>query len=1027
MRIWMFAFSILAMSVFSSSMAAADGTLTGGGDGDWVTGGTNGDDDWSGAEYPGFAAAEFATFNGGATNIAVSAGNAPANALTVEVNGGPAIIDIANATTLVLTNLDFQSTDNISFTNTGAGGATVTLAGLATPAFAGSLTIGANVTLQISGAADFTGLTVTNNGVIEFSNTFTVTGASTIGGIVSVTSGNVTFDSGPAASTLNVSGGATATFTGATVDFSSTTVNNSGTITFDATSAGITVSSSSALNGDVAATGGNAVDFAAGLSCATLAVSGAGTHTVTGLLILSGALTKNGSGSLTVSSTASLSGNVTVSAGTVSLSNTEIGTTAAAGVAVTTSGTGLTVNGTLTVVTANSGNNQLNLGGTVTVTGNITVAAGNGSTNGSTLSLSASGTLNCEGSFTVAATTTASDGATFQMNAGSALVLGPNAGASGAATFSLGRNSAFDVNGTGTRADISVQSTNAYVMTADGNATIDGLDIGGYDASGLQLTANFGEAGSGSNSVTNVTFQNGQTGGTHLTVGPNLVSVLGSVSNATWTEILFDNTPGTGGNIAMAGTIDTSSLKISNGTDEYGTGHSITAAQAETGGGASLGADNDGSTEATNITWGATNNPPVLQAPSGLADISVGGTDPNLTGSALIGDNLAITFQATDADAGNTLTLDVTDAGTGSLSAAAAGFSTSFPAQNTGSSSVSVILAGTATTAGNVVLNINVSDGVGGTDSYSINITITATPTITVIGPNGTESFLVGGNMTITWTSSGVAGTVDILLSTNSGGAYSVTLASATANDGNETITVPNNPATTCRVRVRDTANPTTTLDDSDADFTIAVPAPAAGTLSASGNPGTQNAVPGSTRAALGFRVTETGGGSTLTITGVTVRVTMFNNAGGVAEAAVSSITLRRGGTTLGSLTNSGWTANATTITCNFTALSEDITAGSSADFNVLMSFAGTTAPTPSAQYFAEVLTTDISSASTISGTTVTGGTITLINSLPDDPLDEDPNSDSCDLASHGGSAWPLVLAGLFVLALALRRRREMN
>ena len=476
--------------------------------------------------------------------------------------------------------------------------------------------------------------------------------------------------------------------------------------------------------------------------------------------------------------------------------------------------------------------------------------------------------------------------------------------------------------------------------------------------------------------------------------------------------LVINNNPGTAN---LAGT---NPQAASGGTATF---NDITLDAVGTG--YTLDATSTGLTLATSSAFNIVANPaPTFTVMGGGGAVTSGGSINVLTGSAVSAANISI--QVDDSSTGDSLTLTagITNVGTtGILQSEFEGSSVS-PTATTANPTT-----GTFDTATTHVVTLTANDGVNAAVVFTFSIIVSNAPTVTVGGPNGGENFTVGGNMTITWSSAGIAGTVDIMLSTNSGGSYTVTLAGATANDGTETITVPSNPSTLCRVRVRDTANPGTTFDDSDADFTIAVPAPAAGTLSAAGNPGGQNATPGSSRTALGFRISETGAASTLTVTGVTVRITMFNNLGGVAEAAVSSVTLRRGGSVLGTLTNATWSANATTITLNFTGFSEDITAGASADFTVSVSFAGTTAPTPSAQYSTEVTTGDISSASPISGTTVTGGTITLINSLPDDPLDEDPNSDSCDLASHGGPAWPLVLAGLFVLALALRRRRELN
>lgn len=314
------------------------------------------------------------------------------------------------------------------------------------------------------------------------------------------------------------------------------------------------------------------------------------------------------------------------------------------------------------------------------------------------------------------------------------------------------------------------------------------------------------------------------------------------------------------------------------------------------------------------------------------------------------------------------------------------------------------------------------SGALTGATSNAFNVT--TTPTITVTAPNGGENLSVGANFNVTWSSSGSPGNVDIHLSTDGGSTFPVSLATNTADDGTETLAVPNNPSTQCRIRVRDNATGTI-LDASDANFTISVPAPAAGSLSAAGNPGAQTAQPGSSRTALGFRITETGGSSAFTVTSATVDI---GTNGAPAIAAVSSVSLYRSGvgTPLQTITNGGggWSAVGNIITVSFSGLSSSVTAGSTGDFAVVISFAGGTVPTPNPTYSASIAPADVNGGTSMSGATVTGGTITLVDQIPSDPLDEDDDDDSCNLATRGGPAWPLLLAGLFVGLVALRRRK---
>lgn len=315
------------------------------------------------------------------------------------------------------------------------------------------------------------------------------------------------------------------------------------------------------------------------------------------------------------------------------------------------------------------------------------------------------------------------------------------------------------------------------------------------------------------------------------------------------------------------------------------------------------------------------------------------------------------------------------------------------------------------------------SGALTGDTSSAFNVTIS--PTITVTAPNGGENLSVGNNFNVTWSSSGSPGNVDIHLSTDGGSTFPVSLATNTADDGTETLAVPNNPSTQCRIRVRDNATGTI-FDISNANFTISVPAPTAGSMSTSpSNPGAQTALPGSSRTAVVFRITELGGSSAFTVTSATVDI---GTNGAAAIAAVSSVSLYRSGvgTPLQTITNGGggWGVASNIITVSFTGLSSSVTAGSTGDFAVVISFAGGTVPTPNPTYSATIAPADVNGGTSMSGATVIGGTITLVDQIPSDPLDEDDDDDSCNLATRGGPAWPLLLAGLFVGLVALRRRK---
>ena len=79
-----------------------------------------------------------------------------------------------------------------------------------------------------------------------------------------------------------------------------------------------------------------------------------------------------------------------------------------------------------------------------------------------------------------------------------------------------------------------------------------------------------------------------------------------------------------------------------------------------------------------------------------------------------------------------------------------------------------------------------------------------STSSISVITPNGGESWQVGSSHNITWTSSGTSGNVRIEYSTNNGSSWTNVIAS-TPDDGSYSWTIPNTPSTTCLIRVSDT------------------------------------------------------------------------------------------------------------------------------------------------------------------------------------------------------------------------------
>jgi FtsP/CotA-like multicopper oxidase with cupredoxin domain len=90
---------------------------------------------------------------------------------------------------------------------------------------------------------------------------------------------------------------------------------------------------------------------------------------------------------------------------------------------------------------------------------------------------------------------------------------------------------------------------------------------------------------------------------------------------------------------------------------------------------------------------------------------------------------------------------------------------------------------------------------------------------ITVAAPNGGESWTVGTTQTVTWTSVGISGGVNIDISRD-GGATWTNIIAASPNDGTQGWIVTGPATTTARIRISSATAPTI-LDTSNADFTI--------------------------------------------------------------------------------------------------------------------------------------------------------------------------------------------------------------
>lgn len=98
------------------------------------------------------------------------------------------------------------------------------------------------------------------------------------------------------------------------------------------------------------------------------------------------------------------------------------------------------------------------------------------------------------------------------------------------------------------------------------------------------------------------------------------------------------------------------------------------------------------------------------------------------------------------------------------------------------------------------------------------------TPEIIVSTPNGGENWIVGSSKAITWSTSGMVGSVIIEYSTDGGSNWS-TIVASTGNTGSYSWTVPDAESSKCRVRISEAADGSPS-DSSDGNFSISTSAP---------------------------------------------------------------------------------------------------------------------------------------------------------------------------------------------------------
>jgi subtilisin family serine protease len=108
-------------------------------------------------------------------------------------------------------------------------------------------------------------------------------------------------------------------------------------------------------------------------------------------------------------------------------------------------------------------------------------------------------------------------------------------------------------------------------------------------------------------------------------------------------------------------------------------------------------------------------------------------------------------------------------------------------------------------------------------DTSDANFTISSGGTITVLVPNGGETWYTGTSQTISWSSSGVSGNVKIELNRTYPSVSWETLYASTSNDGSESWPVSGTATTQARIRISSVNQPSI-MDTSNNNFTIANP-----------------------------------------------------------------------------------------------------------------------------------------------------------------------------------------------------------
>ncbi|NBP49521.1 MAG: hypothetical protein EBU63_09265, partial [Alphaproteobacteria bacterium] len=372
---------------------------------------------------------------------------------TIQSLSGSGAVQIATGVTLTTGD---AGSDTISGVISGAGHLTKAGAGTltlsATNTFSGDLTISAGTVTMTGTLADT--VDVINSGTYDVDASDTINSLSGSGAVEIATSQTLTTgDTGDdtisgvisGAGNLTKAGAGTLTLS-ATNTFSGDLTISAGTVTMTGTLADtVDVINSGTYDVDASDTiqslsGSGAVQIA---DSVTLTTGDAGDDTISGVISGAGNLTKAGAGTLTLSGTNTFSGDLTISALSIT-NNAALGTTA--GITTVASGAALHLSNNITVAEA------------------ITISGTGISTNGAIRNVSDSNTLS--GLITLAADSE------IQIDSGSTLAMNVASGSAITGTYNLTIESV----GTSSIADPIATSTGNLTKTGAGTLTLSGTN-----------------------------------------------------------------------------------------------------------------------------------------------------------------------------------------------------------------------------------------------------------------------------------------------------------------------------------------------------------------------------------------------------------------------------------------------------------------------------------------------------------------------------------------------------------------------